>query len=180
MIRALAIAIVLIAAGGLAVRLGFGAELGQPPTSSLEATASAVGTPGAGQVELDVSQDTLTDQLNSSLAGRSLGDTPMGPAAVKHLDIRLTPDRVEADGDAAVGATTVPVSVGGTVSVLGGAPVVSLKDVSAAGVPLPESARTLLEESLQSNLQALVAAHHLTLSSVTVGDGKLTVVGRRS
>ncbi len=104
----------------------------------------------------------------------------MGEAAVKHLAIRLTPDRVEADGDAAVGSTTVPVTLGGTVSVLGGAPVVSLKDASANGVPLPESARTMLEESLQSNLQALLAAQHLVLSSVTVGNGKLTVVGQRS
>jgi hypothetical protein len=170
-IRALAIAIVLIAVGGLAVRFGFGAMLGQPP---------ATPTPSPGQVSLDVSEAVLTDRLNTTLVGRSLGPTPMGEAAVKHLAIRLTPDRVEADGDAAVGSTTVPVSLGGTVSVLGGVPVVSLKDASANGVPLPERTRTMLEESLQSNLQALLAAQHLTLSSLTVGNGKLTLVGQRS
>jgi hypothetical protein len=181
-IRALAAAIVLIAIGGLAVRFGFGTILGQPPAGAATSPSpiAATPTPSPGQVSLDVSETMLTDRLNSTLVGRSLGPTPMGDAAVKHLDIRLTPDRVEASGDAAVGSTTVPVSLNGTVSVLGGAPVVSLKDASANGVPLPESARTILEESLQSNLQALLAAQHLTLSSLTVGDGKLTVVGQRS
>ena len=177
MIRALAIGIALITIGGLAVRFGFGPILGQPPAG---ATTSPTPTSVPGLVSLDVTEAILTDRLNSTLAGRSLGPTPMGEAAVKHLAIRLTPDRVEAHGDAAVGSTTVPVSLGGTVSVLGGAPVVSLKDASANGVPLPESARTMLEESLQSNLQALLAAQHLTLSSLTVGNGKLTVVGQRS
>lgn len=181
MIRALAIAIVLIVVGGLAVRFGFGTILGQPPASSAQPSpTTATPTASPGQVSVDVSEGALTDRLNSSLVGRSLGPTPMGEAAVKHLAIRLTPDRVEADGDAAVGSTTVPVTLGGTVSVLGGAPVVSLKDASANGVPLPESARTMLEESLQSDLQALLAAQHLVLSSVTVGNGKLTAVGQRS
>jgi hypothetical protein len=180
-IRALAIAIVLIVIGGLAVRFGFGTILGQPPAGSAQPSpTTATPTASPGQVSVDVSEAALTARLNSSVAGRSLGPTPMGEAAVKYLAIRLTPDRVQADGDAAVGSTTVPVSLGGTVSVLGGAPVVSLKDASANGVPLPESARTMLEESLQSDLQALLAAQHLVLSSVTVGNGKLTVVGQRS
>jgi hypothetical protein len=172
----LLLAMALVAAGGLAVRLGFGQLLGQPPAGPRPADARA---PGAGELSIDMTEAALTDEVNTRLAGRSLGQTPFGVATVKRLGIRLLPDHVEADGDAAVGPTTVPLSLAGTVSVLSGAPVVSLWQARAAGMPLPEQARALLEHSVQSDLQAVLDEQRVRLLSVTLGSGKLTVVGSR-
>jgi hypothetical protein len=175
-IRALIITILLITAGGMAIRLGFGQVLGQAPTSTTGTDARA---PGAGEVSIDMTEAALSDAVNTNLSGRSLGQTPLGTATVKRVGIHLRPDRVEADGDAAVGATTVPVSLGGTVSVQAGAPVVSLQDATAAGVPLPDTVRSLVERTLQSNLQDFATQQRIRLSAVVITTGKLTIVGSR-
>jgi hypothetical protein len=177
-IRALIITVLLLTAGGMAVRLGFGQVLGQGPANATGAETRAPGV-SSGEVSIDMTEAALSDAVNTNLSGRTLGPTPFGSASLKRIGIRLQPDRVQADGDATIGATTVPVSLAGTVSVQAGAPVVSLNDATAAGLPLPDTARSLVERALQSNLQDLVAQQRIRLSAVIVTTGKLTIVGSR-
>jgi hypothetical protein len=195
-IRALFLAMLLLAAGGLAVRFGLGQPFGIKPLASatpVEApaatqtparpTASAGSASGsaeaAGSTSVEVSEALLTERVNSRVAGAPLGQTPFGAASIKRLGVHVTPDRVEASGGADVAGQEVPVSLGATIDVRAGAPIVTLRDASAAGLPLPESTRVSLERGLQSSLDDLVGRQHLRLSSVTLGEGKLTVVGTR-
>jgi hypothetical protein len=195
-LRALFVAMLLLAAGGLAVRYGLGQPFGikplasatpvdapatgtRPPARPTPSAGSAGSAEASGATSVEVSEALLSERINSRVAGASLGQTPFGAASIKRLGVRVKPDRVEASGDADVAGQEVPVSLGATIDVQAGAPIVTLRDASAAGLPLPESTRASLERSLQSSLDDLVTRQRLRLSSVTLGEGKLTVVGTR-
>jgi hypothetical protein len=73
----------------------------------------------------------------------------------------------------------VPYSVTGTVAADGGRVRVTVTDARANGLPLPADARQAIQQSLQNEVDTMVASAGLRVRSVTVGGGRLTVTGSR-
>lgn len=168
---------VLAVVGGLKV----GGVLESPPQAAVPQTASAQ-TPaavGAADQMVEITEADLTASLNQRLAGQPLGDTPLGPATLSRLTTQLRGGKLNASGDAQVRSATVPVALSGAVHVEGDRPVMVVEDLRAAGVPLPASARASVQEALQAQLEAEVARLQLRVTSVTIEDGKLRLVGTR-
>lgn len=142
-----------------------------PPTPAL--------TPGRapGEVTVELDEATLTQQANASLAGQSLGDTPLGPAAVRSVALQLRDGQIRASGTAQVGPSPLPFSLAGTVTTEGGRMRVTLTDARLSNLPMPASARRYVEETLQAQVDSVVARQRVRVRTVTVADGKLTIVG---
>jgi hypothetical protein len=141
--------------------------------------ASVVDAPPAGrdQQRLEITEQSLTDQLNQEMDGQPLGTTPLGQATLSHLDTRLQAGQIVTTGDARVGAFSVPVSATGRIDVQDGRPVVRVQDARVSGLPLPEASRASVEQALQDQLDRQVGRMQLQVTSVTIGDGKMVVIG---
>jgi hypothetical protein len=63
------------------------------------------------------------------------------------------------------------------VDVQDGRPLVVVQDARAAGMPLPDSTRNTIQQAIQAQLDQELQQRQLRVTSVTIGSGKLTVVG---
>ncbi len=110
----------------------------------------------------------------------AVADTPLGAATVRDLAVQLRGGQIRATGTAQVGPTPLPVALAGTVAAQDGRPRLTLSSAAISGVQLPQTARAGLETTLQSQLNALLANQPVRVSSVTIGSGKLTIIGTRA
>jgi hypothetical protein len=164
---------------GLAVIYLFGPTL-MRSFAPESATATQPATkPAAGDVQVEVTENALTDRLNQRLAGQSLGSTPIGAATFQTLEARLRSGKMQVDGSAQVAGRDVPLTMSSTVEVESGRPVVSVDDARAAGVPLVEPARQSLEDALQQHVDSEVQRLGVQVKSVSIADGKMVLTGSR-
>jgi hypothetical protein len=149
------------------------------PASAVPTSVGQVAraTAAPGEQRLELTEQTLTDQLNQRLAGQPLGDTPLGPATLTHLTAQLKPEQLVTNGDAAVGSTSVPVSITSRMSVQSGRIVVDVLDATAAGLPLPDATRRSVQQTIQNQVDEEVNAMHVRVTSVTAGNGLLVITG---
>jgi TolA-binding protein len=169
----LGVAVAVFAFGGLGRVAGL---VSQP--SAATRTGSAPSRPGEQTVQITESE--LAQQLQQQVVGRPLGTTPMGTATLTRItSARLADGHLQADGDASVASTTVPVSLRASATAKDGRAIVSVDDLRAGGVPLPNSARDSVEQALQTEVDQQVDQLQLRVTSLTIGDGKLTLVGNR-
>jgi hypothetical protein len=171
-----AAAVILLGLGGLS------AARGVPPLGTGQAGPTQTApTPAAGEQSFEITEAQLTDALSRRLVGRPLGTTPLGTATLQRLNVQLrnNNNQIQADGDAQVGSGSVPVQMTSHVDVRDGRPLVVVSDARAAGVPMPDSTRTSIQQVIQSPLDQELQRRQLRVQSVTVADGKLTVVGRQ-
>src|ERR671927_1545057 len=96
----------LIAAGALLVIAlsSFGARSPPPPSPAPNPT-SPLPTPAPNEESLELTDAALTDQLNARLAGQPLGDTPLGPASLRHVSVEFRNGQVLTSGEALAGRT---------------------------------------------------------------------------
>ncbi|HEY3060494.1 MAG TPA: hypothetical protein VGL99_16170 [Chloroflexota bacterium] len=137
-------------------------------------------TPAAGEVSFELTQAQLSDRMRQQLVGQSLGETPLGKATLTRLSCELKPNQLIANGDADVGGTSVPVSMTGHVDMQSNRPVVIINDARAAGVPLPEASRESIRKSFQDQVDQEIARLQMRVTSVTITQGKLLVIGIRA
>jgi len=152
----------------------------QHPSSALPTPVVAQApapTAASGQVRLELTQQTLTDQLNQRLDGQPMGTTPLGAATLTHITAQLNNGQMLTTGDAQVGSVSVPVSVTSTMQVQDERVLVVVQDASVAGVPLPAAARQSVQQAIQDQVNQAVDNSHARVTSVTMADGKLVVVG---
>jgi hypothetical protein len=147
-----------------------------PPATPVAAQAPAANA-AAGEQRLEITEQTLTERLNQRLVGRTLGNTPLGPATLTNLAAKLTSGQMVTTGDAQVGSTSVPVSVTSHIVVQGGRPLVVVDDARAAGIPLPDTARQSVQQAIQSQLDQEVDRLQMRVTSITMADGTLVIVG---
>lgn len=169
----LGVAVAVFALGGLGRVAGVMSQ-----TSHANQASTAVAQPGEQTVQ--ITEAELSQRLQQQVVGQSLGSTPIGPATLTRISsARLADGHLQADGDARVASTTVPVSLSATATAKNGRAVVSVDDLRAGGVPLPATARDSVQQALQTEVDQQIDQLQLRVTSLSIGDGKLTLVGSR-
>lgn len=155
-----------------------------PQTSGTTGSTGSTGTTGttgasAQEVVLQYNEAQLTQEARASLVGQSVADTPLGRATVRTVEIQLENGEVLASGQAAVGSMNLPYTITGTVSVQQNRPAVRVLDARAGGFSLPDDAVKGIEQTLQSQIEQLLAQERLNLRSIVIRNGVLRVTGTR-
>ena len=168
----------------LAVLVGGGVYVAQAVgvLTAVPTPVAVAGTPAptrAGDTVVTMDEAQIADALNANLAGRPLGETPLGPATARDFGVQLRNGQFTVSGNAQVAGASAPVSVVGTVVAQNEKPVVSVTQATLGGVALPDATRQRLQASLQSQVDQLVAGRNVRLHSVNIADGKLTLAGTR-
>lgn len=168
-------------------QLGVPAPVPSAPQATMQPGARAgtgtLGAPGAANqgnaqnVVFEVDERTITQEAQATVVGQDVGETPLGRATVQSIDVVLENGEVVANGQAKVGALTMPYSVVGTVNVMNGRPVVRVTQARAGGFGMPASTVQGIEQTLQSQLDQLLAQERMRVRSVTIQNGKMRVVG---
>ena len=130
-----------------------------------------------GDQTIEMTESELTTVLNEHMAGRTLGETPVGSATMQQVTAQLRNGHIGATGNAVVGSASVPVEMTASMHVDNGRALVVIDDLRAAGVPLPAGAREPVRDAVQAQLDQQVQARHLRVTSISVADGKLRLVG---
>src|SRR5919202_923656 len=149
---------VLLATGALVVvalsSFGSGSTPRSVPPAVAPNPTAPLPTAAPDEVSVEVTDTALTDELNARLAGQPLGDTPLGPASLRHVSVEFRNGQVLTTGEALAGSTSVPLRVSSTIDLRDGQPVVVVHDASASGLPMPASARAAVEQAMQAQLDA--------------------------
>jgi DUF2993 family protein len=132
-----------------------------------------------GQQSIQITETELNQELSQQLVGQPLGSTPLGMATLTRISTRLADGHLQADGDARAGSASVPVSLRASGTANDGRAVLLVDEMRAAGVPLPAAARDSVQQSIQRQIDRQVDQMQLRVSSISIGDGKLTLVGSR-
>jgi hypothetical protein len=173
----------LLAIGALVVvglsAFGSSATRSTTPAAAPNPT-SPLPTPAPNEVALEVTDTALTDQLNAQLVGQPLGDTPLGPASLRHVAVEFRNGQILTTGEALAGSTSVPLSITSTIDLQAGQPVVVVHDATASGFPMPASTRAAVQQAMQAQLDATLARRPMRIRSLTVTSGKLLVIGSPS
>jgi hypothetical protein len=151
------------------------------PTLAVPTVVIPLPTPVSRDVVMELSEADLDQQFTSMLVGQSLGKTPLGDARVQSVAVQLRDRQVKLDGNAQVGFMRAPFTVTGTVTpTVSGRPLVSVSEASVGGVLLPESARSALAESVQTQVDNMfVSQGDVKVRTIDIADGKMRVVGYR-
>ncbi len=141
-----------------------------PGPGTVRAPDSAVNT-----IELD--QATLSEQANAMLVGQSLADTPLGPATVQEVSVRLEDGRALVSGQVRAGFMTLPASLTVTATVQAGRPLVHVEQLAVGGFGLPDAARQAVEARIQAEVDRALAQQNARVHAVSVRPGILAVRG---
>jgi hypothetical protein len=166
----------LVVVGLSSFGVGSSGSRSTPPTAAPNPT-SPLPTPAPNQVSLELTDTALTDQLNAQLVGQPLGDTPLGPASLRHIAVEFRNGQVLTSGEALAGSTRVPLNISSTIDLRDSQPVVVVHEATASGLPLPASARAAVQQAMQAQLDATLARRPMRIRSLTVSAGKLLVIG---
>lgn len=165
---------VIVVVGGVGCGL-----IGRQPSAAEPQVATVVVATAPGDRTIEMTEAELTQELNQQIAGQPLGSTPMGPASVQRLTAHLRNGQLLADGDLLVGGATVPVEMTASMHIDNERPLVVVEDLRAAGLPLPASSREPVQNALQAQMDAQVQRLQLRVTSLTMNDGILRLVGSR-
>jgi hypothetical protein len=135
---------------------------------------------GPGQVSLEFDEATINRLAAGSLGGTAIDAGPLGAATVRDLSVKLRSGQIQATGTAVLGPTPLPIALAGTVVAENARPRLSLSDARIGGVQLPQAARLGVEQALQAPVDLLIAGQAIRVSSITIGNGKLTIIGSRA
>ncbi|MCC6175112.1 MAG: hypothetical protein IT305_07395 [Chloroflexi bacterium] len=163
------------------------------PTSTPQPTVAPVRPPvvprqpapglGAAQasreVVVEVTEADLDAQLKQVLVGQSLGITPLGDARIASLNVRLRDGEIVLDGDASVGAIRAPFTIAGTLTPDSfGRGVIGISEALLGGVLLPDPMRTLLAQTLQTQVDQTLSNASVRVRSIEIANGRLRLVGQ--
>lgn len=183
MIRLFGSALVLfvaIVAAALFFPAADGATDGQPASSAPPASEPVPPPVAAGQIALEFDEATVNRLASGGLAGMAVDAGPLGAATIRDLNVRLRSGLIQASGTAQLGPTPLPIALAGTIRAENNRPRLSLADARVGGVQVPQAARAAVEQALQAQVDQLIADQPVRVSSVTIGNGKLTMIGSRT
>jgi hypothetical protein len=147
------------------------------PASEVASAVAQTETAVAPEVTIELDEATLSSELNAQLAGRSLAQTPLGPATARALAVHLGDGQLEVTGTAQAGAVSAPINLTAVVEVQARRILVQVRDVRMGGVALPEVSRRGVEQVLQDQVDREIVQHRVTPRSATITQGKLVLVG---
>lgn len=156
---------------------------GAPASAPVSAPAVSEPVPppvAPGQVALEFDEATINRVAAGGLGGMAIDAGPLGAATVRDLSVRLRTGQIQATGTAVLGPTPLPIALAGTIVAENSRPRLSLSDARIGGVQMPQAARAGVEQALQGQVDQLIAGQPLRVSSVTIGNGKLTIIGSRA
>lgn len=151
-----------------------------PPVVNVNVNPAPPPTAAPDETALVLDEATLSDRLNSAVAGLSLGDTPLGPATARDLAVQLRDGQVRVTGQAQAGGASLPVSMAAGVRVESEQPIVDLREAKVGSIALPEGTRRQLEQLLQQQVNQVLMQNQVQVRSVTIADGVLTLIGSRA
>jgi hypothetical protein len=161
-------------------------RLAPEPGRGTTAPGAAGGTGGTAQtapatqeVVLQYDQAALTRDAQANLVGQRVASTPLGDATVQSVQVQLGNNQVMASGQAQVGGFSVPYTITGTVSVQQGRPRVQVSDARAGGFNLPQDSIAGIEQSLQAQIEQMLAQERLRLQSIAIRPGVMIITGTR-
>jgi hypothetical protein len=182
MLRTALILVVLISAAAVIAPSLFRpapASVAQPPLHAPTAAASPTTAPAPDPEAITLSEAGLTAQANRALAGQTIAETPLGPAVVENLTIRVAEGQILTDGTARAGAVSLPIAASFSVTVVEGRPVVAVRTASLGGIPLPEPTLRALERAAQAPVDQALSEQRVRIRSVTMRPGVLTLITAR-
>jgi hypothetical protein len=155
------------------------AQPAAPPAAVAKAVAPAGPKAAAGgEFSVELTEADLTVLLNQQLAGRSIGETPLGAATIDRLQVALQAGRADATGDARLGDLRVPFRSQMTAQPDGAGRVkVDVLQASVASIALPEAARSELRDLIQAEVDRLLAGQPMRVRSIEIGGGRLRAIG---
>jgi hypothetical protein len=149
------------------------------PVAATQATPVAVTPAQSKDWTVQIDSATLSQNLNAWATAQGALETPVGTARLEKLSADIRDNQLIVHGTADAGWLSMPVDATATASVQADNVKVLVNQVHVNGVDVPEAARRQLEQQLQSQLEQSVAANHVVVRSVRLGDGKLVVSGSR-
>lgn len=167
----------LVVVGALAAA-GWISGIGRDTSSPPPASASTV-QPQTGEQTIQITEADLNQRLSQKLVGQPLGSTPLGTATLERITTQLTGGHLRANGDAKVGATSVPVSLTASGTVQNGRAIVSVDDLTAAGVPMPDGARQSVRQALQAQLDDAISRQQMKVNAISIDNGRMVLTGTR-
>jgi hypothetical protein len=180
MVRLFGSALVLFVAI-IAAALFFPSKEPAPAPAAAPAASEPVPPPVApGQMVLEFDEATINRMAASGMGGMAIDAGPLGSATVRDLSVKLRGGQIQTTGTAVLGPTPLPIALAGTVLAENNRPRLSLSDARVGGVQMPLAARTAVEQALQGQVDQLIAGQPIRVSSVTIGNGKLTIIGSRA
>jgi hypothetical protein len=141
---------------------------------SSAATTTMAATP---DWHFEIDEATLGTHLNAWSTSQAALDTPLGTARLEGLSVQLHDQVMLVRGTARTNWFATPLELAASASVQQGRAVLQLRNAQLHGIRAPDVARGELERYLQDQVDASLASHHLTVSSVSIHGGKLTLSG---
>jgi hypothetical protein len=151
-----------------------------PATSTAQATSGprVQPNPQRGEVAVEIGERELSEGLNQRLAGRSLGQTPLGSPTLERVQVALRDGQAQTTGTARLGGASLPFTSSASLAPdAAGRVRLSVADAKLGGIPLPDQARSELESDLQDQVDRLLARQPIRVRSIQVGDGRIRLVG---
>jgi len=128
----------------------------------------------------EIGEQALTEQADAMLAGRTIGQTPLGNARLRDLMVRLRDNSMTVSGAAETDSARIPVEISATPDVQAGRVLVHVTDAQMGGFPAPEPVRRFVEQYLQGQVDQALALSGAAIKSVEIGQGKLVINVRDS
>lgn len=158
-----------------------GASEPTPVPRSPAGPAPASAKPRPGDVTVEITEAELNGRLGQQFVGRSLGQTPLGPATLERTQVALRSGRAEVTGSARVGGASLPFTSFLTATPDGSGGVrVAVTEASVRSIPLPQSARDQLESVMQAEIDRQLSGQRIRVTSVEIADGRLRASGGRA
>jgi hypothetical protein len=141
------------------------------PSAARPHTVAAV----ANALTYEIGEQALTKQANALVAGRSIGQTPLGNATLHDLTVQLRNNQVTLSGTAQTDNARFPVQISAISHVQTGRVLVHVTDAQVGNFPAPEPVRRFIEQYLQTEIDQALAQSGAAVKSVEIGQGKLVI-----
>ena len=140
------------------------------PTMSERAQAA-----DPSELTLEVDQATLTSELNATLAGQTLGETPIGAASLDGVDVQLRNGVMMVAGTVHAGWFALPVDLTTSATAESGRVRVHIDAAHVGSLPIGNMVRRSLEQAVQVELTRGLDREGISVQSVMIGDGRLKI-----
>jgi hypothetical protein len=199
MVRLLAVVVVCLALFAAVLWFAGGRNAGPVPAAS--ATASPATAPVSAATPNATAVASARQKLAAAMHAAStaapgshqpvsltLSEAEVNAIAVPELEseasfplqqpsVQILPGKLILNGQAALGPTTLPVAVTGSVGLVDGVPTLTVTSVQASGLNAPDSIVRQVSDQLAANLRLTPADLPITVQQVLLGEHTLTVAG---
>jgi hypothetical protein len=136
-----------------------------------------VTTDVSGETTVEINQDVLNNKLKTALAGRSLGETPLGEATISDVQVAINRGYIEITGTAKAGFISPSLKTSATIDVVNAKPKIQLSSFTLNGLPLPQIVTDQIEGVIQAQVDELMNSYDFTIKTIRLEPQKIIIVG---